>query len=1244
MKVHRHTRSTKENISIGQYPILSGSALDNATRITVSHSDSKLASISSFTMPPPPPMVSHAGSFSGYLARPLETLRLSLADPAAERITLHDLAETYNVTSARLKAVILIGLDSEQGAMALQSIQASSSIITKILLRDVSRLLIHPFSSADDSRMEVDSAQEEEEMQHALDLTSLGHQAIRLLSEIAAFPAIHALFSDQQLGSFLGAVFDILTAPTLPTPHFNRTYALLLWLLQVQQLPLDILRRFREETFQVLRRAIGGSYPKEATRLDGLKIVEHFLRTWPGEFWEPCQEFLPTVLEFLTSSSLDLRFQAAHTISAFASAKLELLRIEENGFLPISAIVQSFTEKDPRDESSFLYILGRACKRKKIKHQAKGPQWAAVTISSLLLLLDSYIFWCPHTLRGFLDGLLLIRHRQHDEPDDAFAHLHPLGWKSLIWAFSRLPSRLGRMSETAQEEDDMQQRAFRVTKQELRDGMGVLMVSKLLGDLGEEDGAQVVNALDVVKDMVSKEEAVMRQGISLLRRLVVHSENRDGSMVVDVSRKFQLDQQLFDGSVLGCKREKLAVLLESMNQVDLGIVRELSDDEITRYFGELVEVWKRCLHSVLESRTRDFDSDLFNIWQSLLLARSQLDANKAQLTVSTELARVVKDVHNAILDFEISPEAEPHRLYILRKVWQTTTQGFASESLQGPAKAILSGLVTQGFDLCDECVRPMWSTVCAEISQTLNPVVNNDESAFEMHGWTTMVPIWIKTRVVSPKNLMVFAKIPFPGRLQCEDHFLLWSRLCRKALDVAHSAAADQPRDWHVDVFLSHLTDGNVDKLCALPRHTHALVAAIHTPGIMLSDRVLNLLNDTLTSSYTQPSDVRISLRMVDLTRDILNALSSKFVVSFISSLEKGLCYWLRDEKKVITDDEYNDTIVPLYQVALDKLVPEEPSNDTVNKLENFFTAPFIRSPPPGTSYILFKDFWLEKYWDRRDLIDGYSQYFKGYLRGLDEYFPGQGIAVHFSQTDSQEPQSIVPETFQSQFEHQRWSSQAHGGFDVAEEERAAVGLSSPKINIPSNQHFSRAHSHISADKEAATSDSGSSHKRKRIIMDYVEISSQGGSSGSCASRKARNLVQEGQLMTPEPSRYIMSSPHPAEEDYASWEKAISPNQLEELEQGPADQLSASNLILHSPSYRPHKRQKVRQRLFPAGDDNARLVSPGVSSSDRLHQLQLVYNAFSNDQDISVEELAQADKMLQRLVTVVNERLTGGPH
>ncbi|KAF5330269.1 hypothetical protein D9758_014451 [Tetrapyrgos nigripes] len=1181
---------------------------------------------------------SDSGSFSGFLAAPLETLRLSLDDPSAERITLHDLAETYNVISARLReAIVKLGLDSQKGVKALESIQASNSFLTKAMLRDINRLLIDPFSE-DDSAM-TDETKDDENMQYALDLSSVGHEAIRLLSQIMAFPAIHILFSgnhfhrtilmvsawltlrsEQQLGSLLGAAFDILQTPSLPTPHSSRTYDLLLWIMQTQQVPLNVLQPLRQDIMQVLQRAICRGYPKEQALLDGLKMLAHLLRTWPAEFWSPSQEFLPLVLNYLTSDSLDLRFQAAHAVSAFASAKLASPSTEENDLLSLSLTVKSFTEKSPKNKTTFLYILQRACGRTKTSHPAKGSQWAAVCICSLLILLDAYIFWCSVTIKVFLEGLYAIRKCSEDASEPT-PLLHPVGWQCLVWAFSRLHPHSERISESAQQEDETRKRALRVVKQELQGSLGVVLVSQILEGTGADGNFRAEEALEIIEDMVDPtEDALLRpplpnEGAALLKRLVssLGCSSSTTEQAEEAPVVFTLAKELFNGSILDCKRDKLKLLLEPLNRVDLRLVRILTEDEIAREWEGLLSVWKKCVPFAMNTSTDDFIGNLSDIWQSLLLAKSRLDPDNTDLTPLPELVDTVSDIFRGILLLQVEPEAVPRKLAFLKTLWHTTALVFSGNSVQTPANAILAGLVSQGFHLSEEEVRSVWSALCGDIAHSLNRS-SDDASERGIQGWMTVAPFWLEERDISLEDLMTFVKLPFPDRLQTEDQLSLWSRLCLRALDVSQSIVAREPFDWHVDNLLDRLTNGEVFR--------------------------------------TQ--DTGKAFKIFRLVKDILPDLPHN-VVDFLSTLENGLNRWLEDEGQIVPNDDYLANIIPLYQVALDKLSGEEPSPDTINTLERFFIAPFPRCPLPFPAQSLFRDFWTRRYRDCQHFVSEYSSYFIGCLRSIDCVNDhGSPLAVYLPQSvHSQEMESIVPETQLPNVNGSDAMNVQQYAFPPPE---IAGGHVSESL---SQQPIGLSHEAQVVDESydgvSSADSTTSSRKRKRTVIDCVEIVSKRGVSRKYpVSHVPRRPVQnhESQLMTPEPSGHSASSPpRPAsdmmgfeDEDYGSWEEVVSLEQLQELKQE-MEHSSSSRRVFNGPSFRPEKRRKVDIRS-PAADHSSAAVSSSVhytsspgSSSDRLRGLRDAYHAFAKDQEIPAEELLQANKVLQHFVSVVNQKL-----
>jgi hypothetical protein len=90
-------------------------------------------------------------------------------------------------------------------------------------------------------------------------------------------------------------------------------------------------------------------------------------------------------------------------------------------------------------------------------------------------------------------------------------------------------------------------------------------------------------------------------------------------------------------------------------------------------------------------------------------------------------------------------------------------------------------------------------------------------------------------------------------------------------------------------------------------------VAAFYTRSSSLPDMILHLLNNTLVTLYTKEQDTRTAFKIITLVNDVLTNLPPPNVVSFISTLEKGLNHWLNDSDEVVPDDDYNAYVrIPL--------------------------------------------------------------------------------------------------------------------------------------------------------------------------------------------------------------------------------------------------------------------------------------------------------------------------------------------
>jgi hypothetical protein len=81
--------------------------------------------------------------------------------------------------------------------------------------------------------------------------------------------------SDSQLRAILTGVLAIPLAPELPTPNARKTYALSIWLLQVQRLPAEVLLPAKDRISYAFRRGMEGELGKEGKKgsaSDGLKV------------------------------------------------------------------------------------------------------------------------------------------------------------------------------------------------------------------------------------------------------------------------------------------------------------------------------------------------------------------------------------------------------------------------------------------------------------------------------------------------------------------------------------------------------------------------------------------------------------------------------------------------------------------------------------------------------------------------------------------------------------------------------------------------------------------------------------------------------------------------------------------------------------------------------------------------------------------------------------------------------------
>jgi hypothetical protein len=225
----------------------------------------------------------------------------------AKDASLRDVVEAYSVLTARIKPALAGATDVDASWPLFQPMRQNISAIANAIIRDISRATEALPSSPPDPEQEREEqmvllpspekspkkkkGMSAEQVKHARDLCNASHAALKFVAVVFTNPAVYRVFSgayyvqaslatltspeDDQLGAILTEVLAIPLATELPTPNARKTWALSIWLLQVQRLPAEVLIPARDRITYALRRGIEGELGKEGKKgsaSDGLKV------------------------------------------------------------------------------------------------------------------------------------------------------------------------------------------------------------------------------------------------------------------------------------------------------------------------------------------------------------------------------------------------------------------------------------------------------------------------------------------------------------------------------------------------------------------------------------------------------------------------------------------------------------------------------------------------------------------------------------------------------------------------------------------------------------------------------------------------------------------------------------------------------------------------------------------------------------------------------------------------------------
>jgi hypothetical protein len=172
-------------------------------------------------------------------------------------------------------------------------------------------------------------------------------------------------------------------------------------------------------------------------------------------------------------------------------------------------------------------------------------------------------------------------------------------WKILVWAFSRIPRDGEDLKDPMAEGQglegwsDTRERAYRVLKQDVRDGIGVAFVAMLLrcGAGGRREGEDVGRALEVIGDLIKcGGRAERADAVLLLERLMsgVGASLCGGGGGERRKVVLGFSRELVDGSLVGKARRELVIRPATTS---IGDIEPLSEAEALLFWKELSEIW-----------------------------------------------------------------------------------------------------------------------------------------------------------------------------------------------------------------------------------------------------------------------------------------------------------------------------------------------------------------------------------------------------------------------------------------------------------------------------------------------------------------------------------------------------------------------------------------------------------------------------------------------------------------------------
>ncbi|KAJ7016203.1 hypothetical protein C8F04DRAFT_1164189 [Mycena alexandri] len=915
-------------------------------------------------------------------------------------------------------------LSAEATLPALTSLAECCHQLSEVLRRDLIRTREEPFPQSRRTSFKLDSIQSiselDEEIIIARDLALLSQQVLRFLSDIFSFPALHSIFSTNDLRLILGELLVLGSASYLPSPSSQRTWTLLVWILSVQTLPSAVLSPVKREIVTVLKRAVDGEIGKGQAKLDALQASSQLLTQYPSLFISPLLAIFPCILQHLIADSAIIRLQAVNALGRFALAKINTLSTSANScHASIAETLTTFINtqtsklKSIQSELRLRPLITAALTTRSPKNPADSPFWVVQLLASFVVLLGDSVFSNPRAIKLTLQSLQEIAvHKQK-----LVKCLHPYVWKCLVWVFSRLPIST---------DDKTRDSVFLTLIQDLRGGIGLALILSLLA-VAPNDGScdtsdSVKRILEVVKDMMSNGEPnTQAEGVALLTQLLYTPTPPTAPAA---PYKFNiLVPQLFNGSLVPSKGDNVFTTVRNLERLDPGQVRQLTDAEILHHWDALADRWVKATNISLSPgfealklktpylTTLEYKQNLLHGWQSLLLMPSDLTQGFAHLTTQEPFATKIGALICSFIAPSESSEAQVQRLVLVRKMWRTMTNVFQRDWLSSLAETVLVAVLKQGYNLADEQIRGAWAELCSELISLGLPsavgIVREQGEAqmpaeLQKQLWLLAVKSIGKSDAPAPwMDVAYLISIPFGAWSMTKSEIDIWNRLLKAAM---RNADLNQATLFVEYVFENikdlHRLSDSPNELATLLSHVN-LAGRTGLPQVTIS-ALVKVLND-LYPQVLAP----ISLQIIQRIRDIILSAPSTLALPLLLELQDSICKWLEDDANVLGEDARREITECLFSAPLSTIHGLEPSGKNLVLISRFLAT--------VADADAFEKFWRVTYHGRDEFYDLYPESIKTSLRAFTDVFGGSLAADLSMENHSQMESSCAPDSQSSQ-------------------------------------------------------------------------------------------------------------------------------------------------------------------------------------------------------------------------------------